>query len=211
MKFILFTLALMMMPFASFAQEGTRLSGMPSGLYKLDKTHASLIWKVSHLGLSDYTARFTNFDVDLMLDAQDPVRSRVKATIDPTSIKTDYPNIEKKDFDAQLVNDAGWFNATQFPAITFTSTKVEKTGDSTGQITGNLGFLGVTKPITLDVTFNKALGNHPFANKPAIGFSATGSLKRSDFGMNTYIPQIGDEVEFMIEAEFFYDGSSHPN
>jgi polyisoprenoid-binding protein YceI len=206
MKLIIFTLALMALPFISFAQEGTKLSGMPGGLYKLDKTHASLIWKVSHLGLSDYTARFTNFDVDLYLDAQDPIRSRVRATIDPTSIETDYPNPEKKDFDAQLVNDAGWFNATQFPKIIFTSTMVEKTGDNTGKMTGDLEFLGVKKPVTLDVTYNKSLGNHPFANKPAIGFSATGSLKRSDFGMNTYIPQIGDEVDIIIEAEFFYEG-----
>ncbi len=206
MKLIIFTLAFMALPFTSFAQEGTKLSGMPGGLYKLDKAHASLTWKVSHLGLSDYTARFTDFDIDLYLDSQDPIRSRVRATIDPTSIETDYPNPEKKDFDAQLVNDAGWFNATQFPKIIFTSTKVEKTGDNTGKMTGDLEFLGVKKPVTLDVTFNKALGNHPFANKPAIGFSATGSLKRSDFGMNTYIPQIGDEVEIIIEAEFFYEG-----
>jgi polyisoprenoid-binding protein YceI len=69
-----------------------------------------------------------------------------------------------------------------------------------------LTFLGVTKPVTLDVTFNKALGQHPFANKPALGFTAEGSLKRSEFGMDTYIPQIGDEVDFIIQAEFFYAG-----
>jgi len=202
MKFLIFTLALLAMPFS--VQAETKLTGMPSGLYKLDKTHASLTWKVSHLGLSNYTARFTEFDVDLMLNAQDPLRSRVKAVIDPTSIKTDYPHPEKKDFDTKLSNDAGWFNAEQFPKITFTSTKIEKSGDNRGEMTGVLEFLGVKKPITMDVTFNKALGNHPFENKPAVGFSAIGSLKRSDFGMKTYLPQIGDQVNFVIEAEFFY-------
>ena len=206
MKFMILTLALLAFPFMAQAQEGTPVSGMPSGLYELDKSHASLIWKVSHLGLSNYTARFTRFDVDLDFDAQDPVRSRVRAEIDPTSIETDYPNPEQKDFDAQLVNEASWFNAEQFPKITFESTSVEKTGDNTGKVTGDLTFLGVTKPITLDVTFNKALGQHPFANKPALGFSATGSLKRSDFGMNTYIPNIGDEVDIILEVEFFYAG-----
>ncbi len=203
MKFLAITFALLLTPFILKAEE-TPLNGMPSGLYELDKSHASLIWKVSHLGLSNYTARFTDFDIDLDFDAQDPVNSRVIATIDPTSIETDYPTPEKKDFDAELVNKAGWFNATQFPKITFTSNKVDKTGENTGKVMGTLDFLGVKKPVTLDVVFNKALGNHPFANKPALGFSATSSLKRSDFGMTKYIPQIVDEVEIIIEAEFFY-------
>lgn len=203
MKLLALTFALFMMPFVTHAEE-TPVNGMPSGLYKLDNTHASITWKVSHLGLSNYTARFTDFDIDLMFDAQDPVRSKVKATIDPTSIETDYPTPEKKDFDAQLVNDAGWFNAVQFPKIMFLSNKVEKTGERTGKVMGTLDFLGVKKPIILDVTFNKAIGNHPFANKPAIGFSATGSLKRSDFGMTKYLPQIGDKVDVIIEAEFLY-------
>ena len=203
MKLLALTFALILTPFLIKADE-TPLNGMPSGLYKLDDTHASLIWKVSHLGLSDYTARFTKFDVDMMFDAQDPVRSKVIATIDPTSIKTDYPYPEKKDFDAELVKKSGWFNTDQFPEIKFRSTKIEKTGDNTGKMTGNLTFLGISKPVTLDVTFNKAIGNHPFKNKPAIGFSATGSLKRSDFGMSTYIPQIGDQVDIIIEAEFLY-------
>jgi len=206
MKFLVMTLALIALPFMAQAQESTPLKGMPSGLYELDKTHASLIWRVDHLGLSKYTARFTNFDVDIDLNALEPEKSRVRATIDPTSIRTDYPNTEKKDFDAELVNNAGWFNAEQFPEITFLSTAVEKTSENTGKITGDLTFLGVTKPVTLDVVFNKAMGNHPFANKPALGFSATTSLKRSDFGMTTYIPNIGDEVEIIIEAEFFYAG-----
>ena len=200
-------LVLLAMPFQAHAEEdGSVIGGMPSGLYTLDKSHASLTWKVSHLGLSNYTARFTRFDVDLDFNAQDPVRSRVRATIDPTSVKTDYPEPEKKDFDKELSMGESWFNSEQFPQITFMSTAVEKTGDNTGKITGDLTFLGVTKPVTLDVTFNKAIGNHPFANKPALGFSATTMIKRSDFGLNTYIPQIGDEVEIMIEAEFFYAG-----
>lgn len=203
MKFLIYTFALLLMPLTVMADE-TPLNGMPSGLYEVDNTHASITWKVSHLGLSNYTARFTKFDIDLMFDAQDPAKSKVIATIDPTSIKTDYPNPEEKDFDAKLAKDAGWFNGDQYPEIKFRSTSVEKTGDNTGKMTGDLTFLGVTKPVTLDVTFNKAVGNHPFENKPALGFSATGTLKRSDFGMTTYIPQIGDEVEVIIEAEFLY-------
>lgn len=203
MKILLLILAMVIAPFSAIA-ETAKIEAMPSGLYKLDPTHASLTWKVSHLGLSQYTARFKKFDVDLMLDPVNVENSKVKATIDVTSIETDYPKPEEKDFNAKLRNDVEWFNSSKFPSITFVSTKIEKTGEKTGKMTGDVTFLGVTKPVTLDVVFNAALGNHPFANKPAIGFSATGKLKRSDFGFNTYIPQIGDEVTLSIETEFMY-------
>jgi polyisoprenoid-binding protein YceI len=116
------------------------------------------------------------------------------------SIETDYEG--DKDFDNELATKAGWFNATQYPEIKFRSTNVEKTGDNTGKVTGDLTFLGVTKPVTLDVEFNKAIGNHPFANKPALGFTATTTIERSEFGMTKYIPQIGDQVDIIIQAEF---------
>jgi len=204
MRFTLLLLTLLLTPM--LAQADTKLSAMPSGIYKMDPTHASLIWKVNHMGLSNYTARFTKFDADILFDNQNPMNSKVKAEIDPTSIKTDYPNPEEKDFDKKLTEDTSWFNTGKYPTIKFLSTKLEKTSDTTGKLTGNLTFLGVTKPVVLDVTFNKALGNHPFANKPAFGFSATGHLNRSDFGMKTYIPTVSDKVEIVIEAEFIYEG-----
>ncbi|GAB5389562.1 MAG: YceI family protein [Alphaproteobacteria bacterium] len=183
----------------AFSQDASTL---PAGAYDLDTTHASLIWKVSHMGLSNYAARFTRFDVDLEFDPANPANSTVNATIDPTSIETDYPFPEKKDFDAKLVNGADWFNAGEFTQITFKSTALQVTGDTTGTMTGDLTFLGVTKPVTLDVTFNGGYGAHPMNKRPALGFSATGSLKRSDWGFDTYVPNIGDMVELQIEAEF---------
>ncbi len=182
---------------------GTPLAEMPAGAYTLDKTHASLVWKVSHLGLSNYTARFTDFDATINLQPNNLTASSVKATIDPMSVRTDYPHPEKKDFDAKLATGEGWFNANAFPQITFTATDLQKTDDHSGIMTGELTFLGVTKPVSLDVTFNKAMLEHPFAGKPALGFSATGKLQRSDWGMDTYLPNIGDTVHIMIEAEFF--------
>jgi polyisoprenoid-binding protein YceI len=208
MKIFILTLSLMILSFTVNAQESTEtdLLAMPGGIYSLDKKHASFTWKVSHLGLSNYTARFTDFDVDIMLNPTNLQTSKVRATIDPTSIKTDYPEADKKDFDKQLIEDAGWFNTKQFPKITFHSTSIKITGPKMAQMTGELNFLDVKKQIMLDVVFNRALGNHPFVNRPVIGFSATTSLKRSDFGMKTYIPQIGDEVEIIIEAEFIRKG-----
>ena len=178
---------------------------MPAGVYQLDKTHASLTWKVSHLGLSNYTARFTRFDAEVDFKPQAPENSKVTVTIDPTSIKTDYPYPEEKDFDKKLVEKAEWFNAAKFPEIKFTSSRIEMTGENTAVMTGNLTFLGVTKPVSFNVTFNGAMEQQPFSQKPTLGFSATGSLKRSEWGMATYVPNIGDEVMLLIEVEFAKD------
>lgn len=180
----------------------TDYSDMPAGVYTLDETHAMLIWRVSHLGLSNYTARFTKFDADLRFDPANPENSSLTATVDPTSIETDYPYPEEKDFDAKLVEGEEWFNAINFPEITFQSTVITRTGENTGAMTGDLTFLGVTKPMTLDVTFNGAMAEQPFSKKPTLGFSATGTINRSEWGMATYVPTIGDEIELLIEAEF---------
>lgn len=188
----------------------TPYAEMPPGVYSLDETHASLTWKVSHLGLSDYTARFTDFDADLTFDPAAPENSSITASIDPTSIETDYPHPEEKDFDKLLIEGEGWFNSGDFPSITFESTTIERTGDNTGTMTGDLTFLGVTKPVTLDVTFNGAMAMQPFSQKPTLGFSATGTLNRSEWGMGTYVPNIGDEVELLIEAEFAMEQAEAP-
>lgn len=171
-----------------------------SGLYELETTHASLIWRVKHQGLSYYTARFTQFDAQIEFNPQDPVQSSVTAQVNPLSVETDHPT--KDSWDQTLATDSKWFNGEAFPDITFASKGIERTGDFTGIITGDLTFLGVTKEIELNVTYN-GTGNAPwFGARDLIGFSATGTLKRSDFGMTALLPNIGDEVEIIIEAEF---------
>ena len=175
---------------------------MPSGNYQLDLSHASIVWKVSHLGLSDYTARFADFDASIDFNAEDIAKSRVTATINPMSIQTAYPNPEKKDFDKVLATEKGWFNANQFPQIRFASTSIEMTGDNTALLTGDLTFLGVTQPVTLDVIFNGAMARQPFSGKPTLGFSASTTVQRSAFGMSQYVPNIGDNVSVQFEGEF---------
>ncbi len=175
---------------------------MPAGVYQLDKAHASFTWKVSHLGLSNYTARFTDFDASIEFNPDKPENSTVSASVNPTSIETDYPFYEEKDFDKKLIEDKKWFNASEFPEIVFKSSKIERTGEDTGTMTGDLTFLGVTKPISLDIKFNGAMKKQPFSKKPTLGFSAHGELKRSDWGFTTYVPNIGDNIELIIEAEF---------
>lgn len=196
-----FTAALAFLAFAAapaFAQAAPIDS--PAGEYGLDKTHASITWKVKHLGLSHYTARFASFDSVIVLDPKNPVNSTVNVTIDPRSARTDFPFPEKEDFDKVVAEK--FLLAGEHPAITFQSTSLKATGANTGKLTGNLTMMGVTKPITLDVTLNGAI-THPFRKIPVIGFSATGSFKRSDFGSTALQGPIGDEITVLIEAEYF--------
>ncbi|MEO1292871.1 MAG: YceI family protein [Pseudomonadota bacterium] len=181
----------------AFAQDVT----VPSGAYKLDPTHASITWKVSHMGLSSYTARFTQFDIQLNLDTENPTASTVSATIDPTSVRTDFPG--QKDFDGEISGSDKLLNAGSHPQITFASKSVTMTGDNTAEIVGDLTMLGVTQEVTLSAVLNGALPEHPFAKVPAVGFSATGTLDRTAFGMDFLAPQVvGPEVQVAIEAEF---------
>lgn len=187
---------------AVFGDGGTALEDMPAGNYQVDPTHASLTWQVSHLGLSNYTARFTTFDAAIQLNSKQMAKSSVTATIDTSSLETDYPYPEEKDFDKKLIEQSDWFNAGKFPKITFKSTGIETVGDKQMVMKGTLTMLGVSQLVSLDVTLNGAMLKQPFSKKPTLGFSAKGSLTRSEFGMATYVPNIGDEVTFMIEAEF---------
>lgn len=186
----------------ALAQEFTSPDALPAGVYTVDKKHASLTWKVSHAGLSNYTARFKAFDAQIDYDPKDVTKSTVTATIDPNAIETDFVPTADKDFNKELATGDKWFNAGAHPSITFTSTKVEKTGDHTGKLHGDLTLLGVTRPVVLDVTYNGGFAEQPFSKLPTLGFSATGRIKRSDWGLSTYVPIIGDEVEILIEAEF---------
>jgi polyisoprenoid-binding protein YceI len=173
----------------------------PAGAYVLDPAHSSFIWRLNHRNLSWYTARFVLFNIELDFNPADVTKSKVTATIDPKSVETDYqrnsgvPNA--KDFNAEIYNQ--FLKAAEHPKITFASTSITKTGDKTGKMTGDLTFLGVTKPVTLDVTFI-GNANDPRTQKHKVGFSASGSFKRSDFGMSA--GPNGDEARVEINAEF---------
>lgn len=176
---------------------------IPAGTFKLDPTHASVTWRVVHMGLSNYTARFTTFDATLVIDPAKPEAAKLDVTIDPASVKTDYPNPTRVDFDKELAMGDKWFNAGVHKSIAFTTTSVAPGAGNTAKVTGNLTLLGVTKPITLDVKLNGSMKEHPFAKKPALGFSATGTIKRSEFGMTAMVgPILSDDVQLQIEAEF---------
>lgn len=175
----------------------------PAGTYILEKTHASLTWRISHFGMSQYTARFKTFDVKLQYDPADATKNAVEAAIDLGSVETDFVPQEGRDFNSELKGDK-FFNVTAGPQAKFVSKRVRGTSPRKLRVEGDLTLLGVTKPVVLDVTINGAMKQHPFAKVPWLGFSATGKVKRSAFGLNP-MPQmtgVGDEVEILIQAEF---------
>ena len=175
------------------------LQSLPAGAYQLEKPHGSLTFRVKHLGLSHYTARFADFDATLDFDPKAPAASHVKAIINPLSVRTD--NAADPGWDKRLGQDM--MKGADFPQIVFESTIIETTGPFTGKVTGALTLAGVTKPVTLDVTYNGGMASAAlYAGRPAVGFSARGMLKRSAFGLTRYSEFVGDDVEIVIEAEF---------
>lgn len=179
-----------------------KLSDLPTAAYALDKNHASIVWKVSHFGLSNYVARFTDFDATLNLDTDDFSKSTVKAVIKADSIRTEYTEPQKKDFDNTLSTGKGWFNSAKFPDITFESGTITGFDGKNATVNGTLTLLGVSKPAVMQLTLNKALEFHPFAGRPALGFSASLTLQRSDWGLKKFVPKVGNDVQIDIEAEF---------
>ena len=173
----------------------TELKTIPSGVYALDPNHASIVFRVLHLGFSRYTGRFDKFDAKLDFDSVNPENSKLDVTINPNSVNTNNAKLEEE------LKAEPYFNTVKFPAMTFVATKIERTGDTTGKITGDFTMLDVTQSVTLDTTFIGG-GEHPMKKTPTLGFSATGSLKRSAFGLQKLIPMVGDDVSFEIQAEF---------
>lgn len=162
--------------------------------YKIDPAHTAVAFIVNHIGFSNVIGRFNTVGGDISFDKDAVEKSTVTVTIDAASIDT---NHAKRD---EHLRSPDFFNAKEFPKLTFKSTKIEKTGDKTGKLHGDLTMLGVTKPVVLDVTFNKD-GVSPASKLETTGFSARGTVKRTDFGMKYGAPAVGDDIQLLIEIE----------
>jgi polyisoprenoid-binding protein YceI len=180
----------------------------PAGDYVSDPNHSSVEFKLQHLGLSFYTLKFRTYDATVSFDPANIAASKVSATILPTSILAGYPSdyvanhpgTKFKSWEEDLATSTNFLDAKQF--LTFTSTSVAPNGERSAKVTGDLTLKGVTKPITLDVTFAGETASHPFSKVPALGFSATGTFKRSDFGLDYLSGMVGDDVSVEIEGDF---------
>lgn len=192
-----------------FAALFTFVLAMPmaamAGEYKFDPAHTRIVFGVSHLGFTNQIGEFREFDGGFTFDPENVMDSVVDVTIDTASI--DIANHEK--WNAHMRNE-DFFHVEKFPTMTFKSTAIEVTGEKTGRLTGDLTILAVTKPVTLDVVWNKT-GSNPFNKAIVSGFSADGKIKRSDFGMTYGLPGVGDEVSIHIEVEGIKQTPAAPN
>lgn len=171
------------------------LARQPAGTYEVEPTHTSLHFRLSHWGLSQYTARFDGISGTINFNPANPTASSADITVDPASISTGLP-----EFNSKLANDI--FKASTGGTIRFVSTGLTATSATTGVMTGNLTMAGATHPVSLSVQFNGGQPN-PFAGgRQSVGFSARGTLQRSQWGIRNWIPNVGDEVEVIVEAEF---------
>ncbi len=171
------------------------LAQAEGGHYALDKSHAKVVFSINHLGFSTYYGFFPDLGGSLDLDPAAPAKSALSVTINVAGMVTTDRKLDEK-----LKSDA-FFDVAKFPKATFKSTAIEVTGEGRGKLTGDLTLHGVTKPVTLDVTFNGA-GTPPMTQLYVVGFNAVGTLKRSDFGIKNFVPLIGDEVTLQISCEF---------
>jgi polyisoprenoid-binding protein YceI len=177
---------------------------VPAGAYTVDKAHTSLVFRVSHMGFSLFTGRFTNVDAKLDFDPNRIGASSVNVTVDPRSISSDNA---PGGFLDQLAGTQ-FLDAAKYPRMSFVSKSVETTGENTFRINGELTLHGVTKPVTLEARYNGGYAGHPYDPHARVGFSATGSLKRSDYGVSFGIPApgttlgVGDEIQVTLESEF---------
>ncbi len=180
---------------------GTSATAEAADKYTFDPGHSQINFSWNHFGFSNIWARFDKFDGELLLDTQDLTRSSVSVTIPLSAIDTDVAKLDDH------LKSADFFDAAKFPNITFKSTKVEKAGEGKLKVTGDLSIHGVTKPAVLDVTVNK-IGEHPMAKKPAAGFDASITVKRSDFGLGAYVPNVSDDVKIHITTETLKAGEA---
>ncbi|MCW9044526.1 MAG: YceI family protein [Pseudopelagicola sp.] len=162
--------------------------------YTLDPSHSQILFSYNHLGFSTTYGMFAGFEGQIMFDKDAPAASSVSVAFPVRSMLTGW-----EERFAHFMS-ADFFAASEDEMVTFVSTGIEVTGETTAQITGDLTLNGVTKAVVLDAVLNQS-GDHPMAGKPWAGFDATTTLVRSDYGLGEFAPYVSDDVEVMISIE----------
>lgn len=179
------------------------LKAAKSGVYTPDAAHRHILFNYVHQGYSTSYVRWREWTGELNWNAEQPEKSTVSVTIDAAKVDSGVDV-----FDGHLKGEK-FFDTAKHPTIAFASTSFKKKGPNTGAMTGDLTIKGVKKPVTLDVTINKA-GFEQRGNIYKVGFSARGLVKRSDWGMDFAVPIVGDEVTIIIEAEWQAPAAATP-
>jgi polyisoprenoid-binding protein YceI len=174
-------------------------SNVPAGSYKLESSHARVLFSVSHVGLSTWYGEFPGAEGSLDLNPADLAHSKLSVSVQTAGITTTSTVLDGE------LRSPTWFDAARYPTITFQSRRITKTAPGKADILGDLTLHGVTKPVVLHASFNGA-GINPFAKKYTVGFEVSGKIKRSDFGVREDLPLIGDDVTLIITAPFEKQG-----
>jgi polyisoprenoid-binding protein YceI len=177
------------------AAVNTSPAAVQAGTYTVEPTHTRVLMANSHMGFTTWYSQFTNVAGTLTLNPKALGTSTLDITIPSNTISTSNTKLDGE------LNSPEWFDTAKYPTIAFKSTKIVRTGHDTARVTGELTFHGVTLPETLNVTFNGS-GVNMLSHQYTVGFNATGTIKRSDFGVKTYVPLIGDDVSIIISAAF---------
>ena len=170
----------------------------PAGAYQMETRHSQVLFAIAHFGITDYYGRFEKVSGTLNFNPGAPEKSAVSVSIDTASA-----NVMSSELVGEIVGPSV-FDSAQFPAATFTSTAVARTGPNTGKMTGDLTIHGVKKSVVFDVTFNGGTPSPMGAAAYDLGFHATATIRRSDFGLDKMVwsSAVGDEVKLTIEAMF---------
>jgi polyisoprenoid-binding protein YceI len=162
--------------------------------YKLDPGHTMVLFSWNHFGYSNPTANFGLGEGTLVFDEQHPANSSVEVTLPLANLDSHVPALDEH------LKKPDFLDAGKYPTVTFKSTAVQSLGGNKFKVTGDLTVHGMTRPVVLDATLNK-VGPHPMTKAPSIGFDATASIKRSDFGVAAYVPNVSDELSIRITTE----------
>ncbi len=168
---------------------------LPAGQYTLDPQHSTLLFRVSHLGLSDFIGRFNHLEASLDFDPQRIEAAKLNAMVEMDSIDVNNAALER------ALRGAFWLNSARFPKAYFSTDEVYWVDARSAEFLGQLSFLGVTRPLRLRVVFNGAADNL-LTGKYTLGFSASSRFNRSEFGLDRDIPVVGDQITLEIQAEF---------
>lgn len=165
------------------------------GRYAIEPVHTQVLFGVSHLGFSTYYGAFTGASGMLRLDSANPAASQVEVSVPTASVATLNEKLTGE------LRGGQWLDAAAFPSITFRSTRIIQTGPDSADVAGDLTLHGVTRPVLWKAKFNRA-GVNPIDRAYTVGFEVWGAVRRSDYGVSTYLPMIGDEVKLIISAAF---------
>jgi polyisoprenoid-binding protein YceI len=178
------------------AAPGTKdVAKVTGGTYAVEPSHTQIVFAYDHMGFTNNLGVIAQPTGTLTLDKANPAASKVSIEVPIANLTTGIPALNEH------LAKPEFFDVAKFPKATFVSTGVKTDGPTGATITGNLTIKGITKPVTLDAEFYGA-GANPMNKKENIGFVATGTIKRSDFGMGMAVPVVGDAVELKIIAAF---------